>query len=101
MRGRTRWDNPDALSPSNFVPEPGEDCLRCETCTERCFLDAIALDEEADEMRVDVDKCIGCGLCTLTCPQETLKLHRHERSSIAFENSKNFDETMARENREA
>jgi formate hydrogenlyase subunit 6/NADH:ubiquinone oxidoreductase subunit I len=99
-RGRTRWDNPDALSPSNFVPEPGEDCIRCETCADRCLFEAIALDEEADEMRVDVDKCIGCGVCTLACTQETLKLHRYERSSIAFETPQKLDEAMARENRE-
>jgi Pyruvate/2-oxoacid:ferredoxin oxidoreductase delta subunit len=99
-RGRTRWDNPDALSPSNFVPVPDEDCIRCETCADRCLFGAIALDEEADEMRVDVDKCIGCGICTLACTQGTLKLHRHERSSIAFETTSKLDETMARENRE-
>jgi Pyruvate/2-oxoacid:ferredoxin oxidoreductase delta subunit len=98
--GRTRWDNPDTLSPSNFVPVPGEDCIRCETCTDRCFFGAITLDEEADEMRVDPDKCIGCGVCTLACTTETLKLHRHERSSIAFETTQKLDEAMGRENRE-
>jgi Fe-S-cluster-containing dehydrogenase component len=51
-------------------------------------------------MRVDVDKCIGCGVCTLACTQETLKLHRHERSSIPFETPRMLDEAMARENRE-
>jgi formate hydrogenlyase subunit 6/NADH:ubiquinone oxidoreductase subunit I len=99
-RGRTRWDNPDALSPSNFVPKPGEDCIGCETCAERCLFDALALDEETDQIRVDVDKCIGCGVCTLACTQETLKLHRYERSSIAFETPQKLDEAMARENRE-
>jgi ferredoxin len=99
-RGRTRWDNPNALSPSNFVPMPGEDCISCGTCTERCFFEAITLNEETEQIQVDVDKCIGCGLCTLTCTQETLKLHRHERSSIPFETSRELDETMHRENRE-
>ena len=31
---------------------------------------------------------------------ETLKLHRHERSSIAFETTRQLDEAMGRENRE-
>ena len=62
--------------------------------------EALSLDEEADRIQVDVEKCIGCGVCVLACPQETLKLHRHERSSIAFETPRNLDEAMARENRE-
>ncbi len=98
-RGRTRWNNPDALSPSNFVPKPGEDCIQCETCVDRCFFGAIALDEETDQIQVDVDRCIGCGICTLTCSQGTLKLHRYERSTT-FETSQKLLETVARENRE-
>jgi len=63
-------------------------------------LDAIALDEKTGQIQVAVDKCIGCGICTLACPQETLKLHRVERSSIAFETSRELDEAMSRQNRE-
>lgn len=100
VRGRTRWNNPDALSPSNFAPRPGDDCIRCETCTERCLFGAITLDEEADQICVDVDTCIGCGVCTLTCPQETLKLHRHERREPSFETSRQLLSVVTRENRE-
>jgi ferredoxin len=99
VRGRTRWDNPDALSPSNFVPMPGEDCIGCGTCTERCFFNAITVDEETGQAKADPDKCIGCGVCTLTCPQETLKLHRYERST-PFETSQKLLETVFHENRE-
>ncbi len=82
VRGRTKWGNPDALSPSNFVPKAGEDCIGCETCTDRCFFDALTLSEETGQIEVDINKCIGCGVCTLACPEETLKLHRHERSTL-------------------
>ena len=98
VRGRTKWGNPDALSPSNFVPRPGEDCIRCETCTDRCFFGAITLNEETDEIEVDVEKCIGCGVCTLACTQESLKLHRYERSTT-FDTPQKLLETVARENR--
>jgi len=98
-RGRLVWDNPDALSPSNFAPRPGEDCIGCETCADRCIFGALSLDEETDQIRVDLDKCIGCGVCTLACTQESLKLYRYERSSIAFETTQKLDEAMARENR--
>ncbi len=99
VRGRTKWDNPDALSPSNFVPKPGEDCVGCETCTKRCFFDAITLNADTDQIQVDIEKCIGCGVCTLACPQETLKLHRYERSTLP-ETSQVLLETVMRENRE-
>jgi ferredoxin len=99
VRGRTRWDNPDALSPSNFAPRAGEDCIGCGTCTERCFFEAITLNDETDQIQVDVDKCIGCGVCTLACPQETLKLQRYERST-PYETTQQLFETARRENRE-
>jgi Pyruvate/2-oxoacid:ferredoxin oxidoreductase delta subunit len=101
LRGRTRWDNPDALSPSNFAPRAGEDCIGCEACADRCLLDALALDDETGRIEVDLDKCLGCGVCTLACPQETLKLHRVERTSIAFETTRDLDEAMNRENHES
>ena len=50
VRGRTRWDNPTAVRPSNFIPKANEDCIQCGTCIDRCFLDALSLDE--DEGRV-------------------------------------------------
>jgi len=80
LRGRTRWNNPSALSPSNFIPEANEDCVMCGTCVDRCFFGALSLDEKAERAVVTPDKCIGCGVCTITCAQEALKLCRIERS---------------------
>ncbi len=80
VRGRTRWENPDSLAPSNFVPEAGDDCVMCGTCQERCFFDAISMDAEQGRAVADPDRCVGCGVCTHVCPEETLKLRRVERS---------------------
>ncbi len=99
LRGRTRWDNMSALLPANFIPRAGDDCIECGVCTERCFFNALAIDEEVGRSVVDPDKCIGCGVCTLTCPQETLRLYRYERST-PFDTSKEMVKTIARENRE-
>ena len=99
LRGRTRWDNMDAILPANFVPVAGNDCIGCGLCTERCMLEALTLDEETDRPKVDADKCIGCGVCTLTCPQETLALQRYERST-PFNTAREMLKTIALENRE-
>ena len=100
VRGRTRWGNMDAVLPSNFLPEAGEDCIGCELCVERCLLDALSMNDETGRPVVDPDKCIGCGVCAITCPQETLELHRHERST-AKETARELLKTLAEENKEA
>ena len=98
-RGRTRWDNMSALLPANFIPWSGDDCVACGVCTERCFFNALTIDEPVGRSVVNPDKCIGCGVCTLACPQETLKLYRYERST-PFSTTKEMVKTISRENRE-
>ena len=99
VRGRTKWNNPDALGPANFVAKAGDDCLGCEMCIERCLLGAITMDDDTEQVIINHDKCIGCGICTLTCPQETLKLYRFERS-IPPATSQELLDRVAIENRE-
>jgi Pyruvate/2-oxoacid:ferredoxin oxidoreductase delta subunit len=98
LRGRTRWDNPTAVLPSHFVPQASDDCVLCGTCAERCFLDAISLDEDAGRAVVDPENCVGCGVCTITCVTEALRLHRFERPTAPFETAIDFAATVAREN---
>ncbi len=99
VRGRTKWDNPDALGSANFAARPGDDCLGCELCIDRCLIGSITMDDDTDQVVIDHEKCIGCGICTLTCPQETLKLHRFERSTPPG-TSAELLERVATENRE-
>jgi len=99
VRGRTRWDNPLSMLPSNFVPEPGEDCVLCGKCVKRCFFGALTLDKKNKKIIVAPEKCVGCGVCTLTCKTGTLKLHRVERSTPARTSSELY-QTIFRENRD-
>jgi ferredoxin len=47
-------------------------CSGCETCLERCQMEAIRM--ESQVAVVDLDRCIGCGLCVPACPVEAIAL---------------------------
>jgi len=98
VRGRTRWDNPTAVLPSQFLPVAGDDCTMCETCIDRCVLGALSIDEDEGRSVADPEKCIGCGVCTISCPEETLKLQRFDRPGKPFDNRMNLAITIARDN---
>ena len=61
------------LDPSRYVAEIDPDlCSACGTCLDRCFFSAI--EEKADAMAVIAEKCMGCGLCQVTCPEDAITL---------------------------
>ncbi|MBW1782438.1 MAG: 4Fe-4S binding protein [Deltaproteobacteria bacterium] len=66
---------PAAAVASPFIAEVDpKACIACETCLERCQMDAIVMED--DHAAVNRDRCIGCGLCVSTCPSEALTLTR-------------------------
>jgi Pyruvate/2-oxoacid:ferredoxin oxidoreductase delta subunit/DNA-binding MarR family transcriptional regulator len=50
-------------------------CSSCETCLERCYFDAISMVGEGDTAFINSEKCMGCGVCTVTCPEEAISLN--------------------------
>ena len=62
----------DAVFNNYYAMVDQEECTACETCIERCQMDAISMDE--DQAVVNTDRCIGCGLCVTTCPSEAIRL---------------------------
>jgi electron transport complex protein RnfB len=98
LRGRTRWDNPAAFAPSNFVARTDEDCVLCGECAQRCFFGAITLDEDEGRAVVDAEKCAGCGVCAVGCAQDAMRLTRLDRSE-AFPGPRELYRTIAIENR--
>jgi Pyruvate/2-oxoacid:ferredoxin oxidoreductase delta subunit len=64
--------------PSRFEARINQNtCTACSTCMERCYFGAIAETENSDGetvMKVITDKCLGCGLCHVTCPEEAITL---------------------------
>lgn len=69
-------------APSRFraVVEP-DDCTGCELCVERCYFDAMSMDEETGLAVVETENCLGCGLCQVVCPTDAigLKVARSEK----------------------
>ena len=45
-------------------------CTICMNCVHQCPVKAIKLSDKG--MRVDEDKCIGCGLCYKQCASEAI-----------------------------
>ena len=66
---------PASMVSSPFIAEVDRDaCTGCETCLERCQMEAIVMEDEL--ARIISERCIGCGLCVSTCPGEAISLKR-------------------------
>ena len=64
---------------TNYYAAVDEDlCTECETCGDRCQMDAIHYEDGVAS--VDRLLCIGCGLCVTTCPDGAIQLFAKERA---------------------
>ncbi len=73
LRSLKKQDNPAAAVKSNYFAQiDKEECTGCETCVDRCQMEAI--DMVDDIAVVNLKRCIGCGLCVSTCPTEAVRL---------------------------
>ena len=50
-----------------------EACTGCETCVERCEMNATKMNDDGLS-ETNMDRCIGCGLCVTTCPEQARQL---------------------------
>lgn len=55
-------------------------CTLCGTCEERCQIEALV--ESDGFMEVVEARCIGCGLCVPTCPEEAITLVKKEATGV-------------------
>lgn len=74
IRTLTEIGLPNAFKRSNYVSKVDPElCTACETCAERCPVEAITVDDIAV---IDEAKCIGCGVCYPSCPSDAITLER-------------------------
>jgi len=75
------FPNPAELIHSNYYAQVNPElCTGCETCLERCQMDALKIVDGVST--VDLKRCIGCGNCVPTCPSEAVTLQRKEEEFV-------------------
>ncbi|NHI93549.1 MAG: hypothetical protein EAX96_13765 [Candidatus Lokiarchaeota archaeon] len=76
-----RFPNPAEYFSANFQAiVDTEKCSGCETCIDRCQMEAITIIDKF--ANVNHDRCIGCGLCVPTCPSDAIKLQKKEIETV-------------------
>jgi len=85
---------PAAMVFANYFARVDEDlCTGCETCLERCQMDAISISTQM-VAQVNLDRCIGCGLCVTTCPAEAIGLEKKEEEAFQVPPETTFEQMM-------
>ncbi len=78
LRGIRQFNDPNIVATSNFIPEYDRDsCIFCLKCIELCPMNIIELvDDGSEDQRISInlDRCIGCGVCAFNCPEEALTM---------------------------
>jgi Fe-S-cluster-containing hydrogenase component 2 len=86
-----RFPHPAEYFSSDFQAEvEAVLCDACAVCQSRCQMDALVDgDDDGDgKVRVDRERCIGCGLCVTTCPSGALRLVENPRRKVPPDDTK-------------
>ena len=94
LRSLKMHPDPAEMVQSNyFARVDDEECTGCETCLERCQMDAIEVEDGLAE--IILNRCIGCGLCVTTCPVDAIELVKKPEDEL-YEPPKSGAETYMR-----
>ena len=82
--------HPSSRVKSNYYVQVDENlCVGCETCLERCQMEALIMTQ--DRATIDLKRCVGCGLCVTTCPAKALSLRKKNPQELYVPPAKPFD----------
>jgi Na+-translocating ferredoxin:NAD+ oxidoreductase subunit B len=75
LRSLKKQPSPARAVQSNYFAEVNSiECAGCETCLDRCQMDAIQI--AGGKAVIDLRRCIGCGLCVTTCTTGAMQLKK-------------------------
>ena len=94
LRSLKMHPTPAEMVQSNYFAKVDEaECTGCETCLDRCQMDAIDVTDGI--AGIDLERCIGCGLCVTTCPTVAIELIKKAEDQL-YEPPKTGVETYIR-----
>jgi ferredoxin len=81
LRSLKKQPNPAEAVQSNYYARVDEElCTGCETCVDRCQMEAIEVIDGIST--ITLNRCIGCGLCVTTCPAEAIQLIKKSEDQL-------------------
>ena len=94
LRSLKKQPNPAEAVQSNYYARVDEElCNGCETCVDRCQMEAIDVVDGIST--IALNRCIGCGLCVTTCPDEAMQLIKKSEDQL-YKPPKSGGETYMR-----
>lgn len=78
LKGMLEYQAPNVIASSNFLAHVDEElCTGCSICADqRC--PAAAFEEVDGIFQVIPERCIGCGVCVVTCPTQAISMLRKD-----------------------
>ncbi len=75
------YDRPaEFLHSNHYAQVTPEKCTLCETCLDRCQMDAFV--RVNNHMEINTDRCIGCAACIPTCKGRAIRLIRKKNVTV-------------------
>jgi Fe-S-cluster-containing hydrogenase component 2 len=53
------------------------------------------MDEKTGVAVINLDRCIGCGNCVITCPSEAINLVKKEKETVPPDDAESLYQTLA------
>jgi Pyruvate/2-oxoacid:ferredoxin oxidoreductase delta subunit len=75
-----KYDHKDLVEKSEYIAKHDADvCINCKNCVTYCNFKAFETTDDNttdDNIRLDEEKCYGCGVCVVHCPSDALRLEK-------------------------
>ncbi len=62
------------IDDSIYIKKADNLCSACGLCVDNCITNAILTDANGENIRIEEEKCIGCGICEYLCPEGSLTI---------------------------